>query len=123
MKNNEIDLHIHSNYSDGDLEVEQIFEKIKNEDIKYFSITDHDFIKGCKKIKSYIDKNIKFITGGEFSSIYKMHILGYFVNVENKELNSLIHIIHDKRKEKIIELMPILKDKHIIHNLSNSFIY
>lgn len=36
------DLHIHSQFSDGEYTLEEIIEKLKNNGIEIFSITDHD---------------------------------------------------------------------------------
>ena len=48
MKNNEyMDMHIHTNNSDGEHSVSEIIELIKENNIKTFSITDHDSINSC----------------------------------------------------------------------------
>lgn len=44
------DFHIHSSWSDGVLNEEEILEKVKEKGIKYFSLTDHDNIEGSKRI-------------------------------------------------------------------------
>lgn len=41
-----IDLHIHSNFSDGSDSLEEIFNMAKKLNIKTLAITDHDTIKG-----------------------------------------------------------------------------
>lgn len=41
-----IDLHIHSNYSDGVLSVFQIIDEAVKNKVQIISITDHDSIKG-----------------------------------------------------------------------------
>jgi len=44
-----IDLHIHSNYSDGVLSVFQIIDEAVKNKVQIISITDHDSIKGYSK--------------------------------------------------------------------------
>ena len=39
---NKIDLHIHTNFSDGDYSVKQILEKAKSLGLEYISFTDHN---------------------------------------------------------------------------------
>ena len=39
---NRIDLHIHSNYSDGKFSPKEIIDMAKQNNVKYISITDHD---------------------------------------------------------------------------------
>ena len=43
------DLHIHSNFSDGNYSIEEIVDKVKDAGIDIFSITDHDNIESIKK--------------------------------------------------------------------------
>ena len=45
------DLHIHSKFSDGEYTVEEIIQKLKQTEIKIFSITDHDNIDSIKKVQ------------------------------------------------------------------------
>ena len=96
------DLHIHSSYSDGVLTPEEIVELAKNQGIKYISITDHDSIS-AQYIINKNDTGVNIIPGIEFSTEYndlEIHILGYFIDINNRRLNevvsglrlSLIHI-------------------------------
>lgn len=87
-----IDLHIHSNLSDGVLSVEEIIELAKINNCSTISITDHDKVLEIKN--KYNDINI--IKGIELNStISGMHILGYGM-FEPKKLK-------DKLNEMIIE--------------------
>ena len=71
-----IDLHVHSNNSDGFLSPESIFKIASNSKCRVLSITDHDFICDYSLIASKY--GILSITGIEFNTAYKrMHILGY----------------------------------------------
>ena len=44
------DLHIHTKYSDGELDEYEIIKEVINSNIKEFSICDHDTIEGSKKV-------------------------------------------------------------------------
>lgn len=44
------DLHIHTKYSDGELDEFEIIEEIKKSKVKEFAIADHDTIEGSKKV-------------------------------------------------------------------------
>lgn len=77
-----IDLHIHTNNSDGELSSEDIFKIAQKNNIKVISITDHDYIDTYEHLdKKY---NILTIPGIEFNTSYKkLHILGYGIkNIE-----------------------------------------
>ena len=81
------DLHIHSSYSDGSDNVEEIIDKIKDTNIKYFSITDHDTALSAREIlsserlmKKIKDYGLTYVTGIEFTCRFrgcKAHILAY----------------------------------------------
>lgn len=90
-----IDLHIHSNYSDGVLSVFQIIDEAVKNKVQIISITDHDSIKGySKKLFEYAkEKSITLIPGVEISTKYQgfgVHILGYNIDLNNEKLNNLL---------------------------------
>lgn len=80
-----IDLHIHSNNSDGSDSIKEIVEKANKLDLKAISITDHNkvgayFSFNLKQLKRF---NGQIITGVELSTSYKgiaIEILAYNFN-------------------------------------------
>lgn len=101
-----IDLHTHTNNSDGILSPEQLVqESIKNNCYK-MSITDHDIIKDYKELSNKY--GIEIINGIEFNtSISYLHLLGYGI----KDLDNITKIMNNIRRKneeicfKIIELL------------------
>ena len=74
-----IDLHIHSNYSDGSNSISELAEIIKDSGLEIFALTDHDTVSGCDEMAKLVGQNTKFIKGVEFTCItngIKCHILG-----------------------------------------------
>ena len=64
------DLHGHSTHSDGELSVSQLAQKIKDEGVKVWSLTDHDIISGWSEASEEAEKrDIKFIPGVEITCI------------------------------------------------------
>jgi predicted metal-dependent phosphoesterase TrpH len=117
--NKRIDLHIHSNFSDGDYSVEDLICKIRCANISVFSVTDHDEFGACIKIvkENLVPNDLIFVTGIEFSTIWngiKIHILGYGMNVDNEKFLSEIKKMSDMRKERMSKLVDFLKEKHNI---------
>ena len=107
-----VDLHIHSNYSDGSNSVEELLDIIKKNDIKIFALTDHDTIDGCKKLSTIIPSNIKFVSGIELTCSYediRAHILGYNCDFDNEELNNLIKKGKIMRRKKLDTRIEFLK--------------
>ena len=75
-----VDLHFHSNYSDGSNSVEEIAEKARQQNIG-IAITDHNEIQGAVEIDQYDD--ILSIPGIEVTSKEGTHILVYFYDIES----------------------------------------
>ncbi len=92
-----IDLHVHSNCSDGTLTPEElVLRGIKN-DLVAFALTDHDTVDGVAravKKAAELDNHIQVIPGVELSCQYdvspdrnvEIHILGYQIDYANETL-------------------------------------
>lgn len=88
-----IDLHCHSYFSDGALSPADLVQKAQNQQLKCFSLTDHDTVAGYEELnKAALNSGITIINGIELSTRWKkydIHILGYQIKHTN-ELNTLI---------------------------------
>lgn len=108
-----IDLHIHTEYSDGSDGLIELLEKIKKEGITYFSVTDHDEIEGATKTFSLVPKGVNYVNGVEFSCIFngfKCHILGYGYNPNGSDIKELVSMGKSIRREKLISRLAFLKE-------------
>jgi 3',5'-nucleoside bisphosphate phosphatase len=114
----EFDLHTHTINSDGEYTTKELVNKIKESNIKIFSITDHDSIQSVKEIKKINIKDLKYIKGIEFSSIYNdeynMHILGYNIDENNTEILEIIKNIKQKRINRIYDMTNHLNKEYNI---------
>lgn len=79
-----IDLHLHTNHSDGTDSVEELLINAEKSNLDIISITDHDTIDAYKEIEN--NRNLlnlykgKLITGVELKAIYNnfnIEVLGY----------------------------------------------
>ena len=109
-----IDLHIHSNYSsDGEFEVPDIIRKCIAQEIDYFSLTDHNSVKGIDEAVILAQQaGITFIPGIEIDCNYKgidLHVLGYRVNWKSIDFSRLEEEIYTKVMNSFAEM---------IHNIS-----
>ncbi len=108
------DLHLHTSISDGNITPNDLIIKISKTDINCISITDHDIteaIDECKEIS--IEKNITVIPGVEISTSFQkndIHILGYFIDYKNIELQSSLGTLRNSRKKSILKTISILQD-------------
>ena len=82
-------MHMHTKNSDGQNDVEKIVEMLVQEQVNFFSITDHDSIKSCIEMKKILlPQNMIYVPGVEFSSVLnhiKCHILGYGIDYRNND--------------------------------------
>lgn len=111
------DLHIHSSYSDGEYDINELIKILKEKNIKVFSITDHDNINSVRELKKLKLKGIKYISGVEISSYYKkmgIHILGYYIDGDIKPLKRLLNKINLRRKKRMKEILKKIKVRNNI---------
>ena len=105
-----VDLHVHSNASDGTFSPSQVVELAKNAGLDAFALTDHDTTAGVPEaLEKGRDLNIEVIPGIEVSSSFdgtENHILGLFVNSDDPVLAAMLEkmrISRDRRNEKMLE--------------------
>jgi len=110
-----IDLHIHTAYSDGTMQPEELVNSAIELGLTTIAITDHDNVLGYHVAQKYIDENdklIKIIPGIEvntFSKNQEIHILGYFMDFENSDFNAMIEKQQKARKTQAQEISKRLK--------------
>ena len=96
-----IDLHIHSNKSDGVLTPFEIIDEAVKNEVDTICISDHDTLEAyTEELEKYaIDNNINLIKGVEVSTqdIVGVHVLGYNIDVNNKELNDMLYKLRNSR--------------------------
>jgi len=106
-----IDLHVHSNHSDGSFSVERLMKKARDMGIELFSITDHDTITSQYEAVELAKKyDMNYITGVEINVVYPqlMDILGYGIDIYDEDLIEFldrIKIFRKLRNKKMVELL------------------
>jgi len=114
-----IDLHIHTIYSDGEYNEEEIIKKVKKAGIKEFAICDHDTIIGSQKVFNKLKKNndkLIFHSGVElscratkYSTPYNCHIILRDFDYNDKDLNKILKEISTLRMKKIDRMVELVK--------------
>jgi 3',5'-nucleoside bisphosphate phosphatase len=97
-----IDLHIHTNCSDGALTPKEIIDEAYKNGINTIAICDHDTTEAYQEeIFNYAkEKNINLIVGVEISTKakkYGVHVLGYNFDLNNKEFQEKLYTIRNAR--------------------------
>ena len=110
-----VDLHIHTNHSDGFYSPEEVVLKAKENELETISITDHDNLSGINDaIKKGNEIGIEVIPGLEISSDIKdreIHILGYFIQTDSQELERYLNFFRVerlKRANRIVNKLNLL---------------
>lgn len=110
-----VDLHMHSHHSDGFYSPEEVVNKAKAKGLDVISFTDHDSINSLKEaIKAGKKYGVEIIPGVEIStdiSDREIHILGYFIDPKNPELEHYLSFFREerlKRAARIVQKLNIL---------------
>lgn len=108
-----LDLHTHTNHSDGDLNVLGNALKAVEHDLDGIAITDHDNIDSWTEIEER-EYPIIVIKGVELSTYYKgasVHLLGYYLNDDGnyQELKQRLREIRQDRLDRIDKIISLLK--------------
>lgn len=98
-----VDLHIHSNASDGKLSPEAIVNLAAELGLKYIALTDHDSVAGVPSAleTARAFPELTLIPGVEISTDVpegEVHILGYFIDFADKELGQSLEKFRDSRQ-------------------------
>ena len=100
----QIDLHIHTNKSDGALTPKQIIDESAKANLQAISITDHDTIDAYtdETMKYAKEQGIKLIVGVEISTKSDrcgIHVLGYNFDLNNEEFKQKLDKIRNARHD------------------------
>lgn len=121
-----IDMHIHTTFSDGTYTPSNVIDLAHKTGLKAIAITDHDTIDGIQFAKQKAkDLNIELIEGIEFSCGYnsiEIHILGYFLDITNKDFLSLLDSLkktRDKRNKELIKKLQSIGIKLCLDDVAS----
>jgi len=108
-----VDLHTHSNISDGSCSPEELVRHAKEVGLSAIAITDHDSIDGVTRaIEEGIKTNVEVIPGVEIGVDYtpEMHILGYFSKDNYKNIDAILLQTRKSRDERNPKMVNRLRE-------------
>lgn len=98
-----IDLHVHSTASDGELEPEGVVRHASACGLETIALTDHDTLAGVEEAtQTGTELGVRVIPGCEFSVAApwgEMHLLGYFLPVDDSGLTAFLE---DQRAKRLV---------------------
>ncbi len=121
-----IDMHLHTYYSDGTMSPEDLIKRAAERGVRTLAITDHDGFNGITEALEAGERyGVEVIPGVEFSAIMageeldsppphyigdiiSIHILGYQIDINNKELKEAVDDMREKRRERNHKLLSAL---------------
>jgi len=107
-----IDLHTHTNCSDGTDTPAQLVNKALAEGLSVLAITDHDTTSGWQAAQLALRADLSLVLGAEISCLttdgVSVHMLGMLFDGENLQMQSMLENTRDgriPRAHKMIELL------------------
>ncbi|MBW3002771.1 PHP domain-containing protein [Candidatus Woesearchaeota archaeon] len=104
-----IDLHVHTNRSDGDMSPTEIVNMSKQRKLSAVAITDHDTTEGLDEaIRAGARQGIDVIPGIELTMSCMsgtLHVVGLYINHNYSELVQELARIKEDRKGRAIEIL------------------
>lgn len=96
-----IDLHAHTNRSDGTFTPAEVVKLAAERGLDVVAITDHDTTDGLRAAAAAgAELGVEVVPGVEFSAEYQgtsVHVLCYWMDPSNDELQAELRRLHDER--------------------------
>ena len=109
-----VDLHIHSDASDGSLTVSDIITRANEIGLAAISFTDHDTVDGtCEAVDLPLSSPPEILTGIEMSVEHPsggMHILGYLFDPYAPCLKKTLSVLQDARVDRNLKIIKKLQE-------------
>ena len=125
-----VDMHLHTYASDGQWSPEEVIKHIDENNIKIFSVTDHDEVDCTEKISALVKDrdDLTYITGVEATVSYRgieHHILTYYIDPSNESLLKLIAYNGAVREAYNVALMDWLNTDYpeVTSEAYRSYVY
>lgn len=124
-----IDLHIHTCFSDGMFTPNEVVDFAKDARLRAIAIADHDTIDGLEEGREKAEeKGIEFIEAVELTSFLngkELHILGYFINRRDKGLNNGLGRAKERNLARVNKMIDNLNREGIsvsYNEIDNSYV-
>lgn len=113
----QVDLHVHSNKSDGTFTPTQLVDYAQQKGLAAFALTDHDTTEGLDEALSYAeDKSVEVIPGIEFSTEYEkkdVHVVGLYIRYDAPAFQSHLQSFVNSRINRNIKMCGNLQNAGI----------
>ncbi len=113
-----VDLHLHSNHSDGNWSPSDMVAHAIKIGMSVIALTDHDTVSGIDEALSAASDRLEVIPAVEINTVWcddagvwqDVHILGYFIDRKNQDLQDVFETQNKARVRQVEKLVQILAD-------------
>ncbi|MBO8416018.1 MAG: PHP domain-containing protein [Proteobacteria bacterium] len=107
-----IDLHSHSNASDGAFTPEELVAFAKKRGVKVLALTDHDTTGGIERAMAAAGDGLQLVPGIEVSTTWKnfqIHVAALFIDIHAPCIEELMQVQAQKRLERALAIGRLLE--------------
>lgn len=100
-ENSLIDLHSHSNASDGALSPAELVQRAVERGVRILALTDHDTVAGVKEAQQEAAGRLQLVPGIEISTTWRnfqIHIAALFIDIHSPAVTRLVQEQHEQRQ-------------------------
>lgn len=112
-----IDLHTHSNESDGTDRPAELVESAIESGITHLALTDHDSISGWQEALTQADDRLALVLGAEIScqttDALSVHMLGFLFDPSNAQLREAMEQTRNNRVTRMERIVARLQEAGI----------
>jgi predicted metal-dependent phosphoesterase TrpH len=119
-----IDLHCHTTFSDGELAPDALVRRAIARRVGVLAITDHDSVEALPAARAAAGRALELVPGIEISTSaggLDLHMLGYYVDAENRELSMRLARFREERSERMRRMVARLGELGIEIDLDEVF--
>jgi hypothetical protein len=110
VSNGRANLHLHTVFSDGELEPAEVVEAHAAAGFNAIALTDHDTLAGIDALGSLAGRSLRMIAGVELSiedeparGLVDVHLLGYGFAIGDRRLRRRLHEASEAREAQKVE--------------------
>lgn len=119
------DLHLHTVFSDSTYTPKQLVSEALTCGLTAIAVADHDSIEGIEPtLEMSKGRNLEVLPAIELSAEYKgleIHILGYLIDYQKKQLSEKLNFLRQNRIERIHKIISKLNALGVRLNASSVF--
>ena len=108
-----IDLHTHSNCSDGSLSPTALIERAAAAGVQVLALTDHDCIAGLDEAqRAAHEQGLRLVPGVEISAAWRaqaIHVLGLWIDPASPQLRGMLHAQGELRRVRMRKICARLE--------------